>query len=142
MHQLIYMSQATQPFSDDDLVALLRQSRQWNEEQNITGVLLYGNKQFVQVLEADVPALCDLYGKLLRDPRHQTVTRLAYGPIAVRRFAQWSMGFHTASATQLAEIQGYANPRQLKLRDPSQSPADGPLFQMIERFAHSSTNGL
>jgi len=142
MHQLIYTSHATRPLSDADLTALLQWSRERNAEQGITGVLLYGNERFVQVLEGQVAALAELYGRLLRDSRHHTVTRLAYGPIAARRFTQWSMAFRVAAPAQLAELIGYANPDQLELRRAGSDLPDGPLFQIIQSFANDSSNEL
>jgi hypothetical protein len=70
MYQLIYTSHATVPFTGQELVSLLKQPRQWNDLLGITGVLLYNDEHFVQVLEGSVEAIGDLYGKLLRDVRH------------------------------------------------------------------------
>ncbi|MBD2766482.1 BLUF domain-containing protein [Hymenobacter sp. BT664] len=142
MHQLIYISQATRPLSDADLTELLQESRQRNAADGITGVLLYGNERFVQVVEGEVAALADLYGRLLRDARHHTVTRLAYGPIPERRFMQWSMAFRTAARAQMEELAGYANPDQLVLCHTGEDTPDGPLFQLIQSFAHDTTSEL
>jgi hypothetical protein len=142
MHQLIYISQATQPLSDADLTELLHYSRQRNAEEGITGVLLYGNGRFVQVVEGEVAALADLYGRLLHDSRHHTVTRLAYGPIPGRRFTQWSMAFRPAARAQMDDLAGYANPDQLLLCHTGEGTPDGPLFQLIQSFAHDATSEL
>ena len=53
MFQLVYLSSASQPFSEDDLVALLTQARQNNTAHGLTGMLLYKDGNFMQVLEGD-----------------------------------------------------------------------------------------
>lgn len=140
MHQLIYTSYATFAFTDDDLLALLRWSRQWNEQHGITGVLLHGDGQFVQVVEGSKAEIDYLYSHILRDLRHHDLTELAYGPIARRRFAQWTMGFHAATPEHLAQVRGYFDPEQLALRNHSLSTRDELLFELLQCFVHSSAN--
>ena len=54
MIQLIYASYATREMSNEDLIDLLEKSRQRNSRQNITGLLLYAEKKFLQVLEGQM----------------------------------------------------------------------------------------
>jgi hypothetical protein len=138
MHQLIYTSQATLAFTDDDLLALLSWSRQWNKQHDITGVLLYGDQEFVQVIEGSVEAVDELYSHLRRDIRHHNLTILAYGPIARRRFVQWSMGFHPATTEHLAQVRGYFDPEQLTLHNHSLSTRDELLFDLLQSFVQNS----
>ncbi|GAB2709244.1 hypothetical protein GCM10011495_12850 [Hymenobacter frigidus] len=42
------------------LFPLLRKARHYNQQANISGLLLYANGQFLQVLEGPEPALSDL----------------------------------------------------------------------------------
>ncbi len=44
------------------------------------------------MLEGGRAAVNELYGRILRDPRHQDVTLLDYAEIGERRFATWRMG--------------------------------------------------
>jgi hypothetical protein len=48
---IVYSSSAVKPFSEEELVALLQQSRQNNERLAITGMLLYKDLGFMQVIE-------------------------------------------------------------------------------------------
>lgn len=140
MQQLIYKSKATVPFDEEALSELLLQSRSWNHQEGITGVLLYSNERFVQVLEGSVAALSDLYGRLLRDPRHETVIRLVYRPIVARRFAQWSMAFHTANPEQMEQVLGYVDPDKLDLLRPDLQESYEPLFELIQNFVQTNAN--
>lgn len=138
MHQLIYTSHATFPFSDEDLLALLRWSRQWNEQVGITGVLLYGDGQFVQVVEGNVEAVDSLFEHIRRDVRHHDLIKLAYEPVAKRSFTQWSMGFHRATPEHMAQIKGYFDPQQLAQHSNELATRDELLFGLLQGFVQSS----
>ena len=57
MIQVAYVSRAVQPMSSEDLLRLLQQCRANNSELGITGMLVYGNGTFLQVLEGEVGAV-------------------------------------------------------------------------------------
>ena len=60
MH-LVYVSCATRDFSDDELRFLLKQSRDKNLRQNVTGMLLYAKDTFFQVLEGNASDVYEIY---------------------------------------------------------------------------------
>ena len=51
MYHLVYTSHATHPLTPEDLIELLRESRENNKAHHITGMLLYLNGKFIQILE-------------------------------------------------------------------------------------------
>jgi hypothetical protein len=51
MLSLVYASSAKQLFSEEDLTALLQQSRDNNTRLGLSGLLLYKDGNFMQVLE-------------------------------------------------------------------------------------------
>ncbi|MDD2737950.1 MAG: BLUF domain-containing protein [Methylomonas lenta] len=104
MIRLVYMSHAVKPFSTDELMSLLRQCRKGNEANGITGVLLYFNECFVQVLEGKEEDVNKAFQKLKRDPRHQNIVELERSYIKVREFPNWSMGFEELDLSQLNEL--------------------------------------
>lgn len=134
MHHIIYLSQATRPLSDEELVQLLAQARHDNAQQGITGALVYGAGQFMQIIEGEEAQLAMLYAKLLQDGRHGQVFKFADKPIAQRSFAEWSMAFRPLSPEQFAELAGYLTPEQLNLQAPGLSATDGMLLQMMKAF--------
>jgi hypothetical protein len=134
MHHIIYLSQATRSLSDEELAKLLAQAREDNTRQGITGALVYGAGQFMQIIEGEEAALAMLYAKLLQDGRHGQVFKFADKPIAQRSFADWSMAFRPLSAEQFAELAGYLTPEQLNLQAPGLSATDGMLLQMMKTF--------
>ena len=103
LYHLIYQSQATAPFTDAELEALLVWSRTHNRQVHLTGLLLHTPEgRFLQILEgedADVRQL--YYQNILADPRHYQCRVLGEGSCAERSFADWSMGFRVAQAADL-----------------------------------------
>jgi hypothetical protein len=110
MHHLIYLSQATRPLSTKALTCLLDQARLANERQHLTGALVYVNKRFIQLLEGEPAVLEQAYARIIRDPRHQHLCRVADYPIAARQFADWPLAFQALSPAQFTHLAGYLVP--------------------------------
>lgn len=116
MYHIIYSSQATEAMTLTTLVVLLMQARALNERQHITGALVYGDGQFMQVMEGEEAVIKTLYERIVQDPRHHNVRKLAEGPIAMRSFTQWSMAFGEVPAAEfqvLQRVAEYQTPEQL-----------------------------
>lgn len=60
MIQLVYMSAALWRPTRSDLVTLLAKARQNNSQLGVTGMLLYHDGSFMQVLEGEEPAVIGL----------------------------------------------------------------------------------
>jgi len=91
-YALIYVSKASQPMSAEDLRELSDQASSTNAKLDLTGLLLYSGKYFMQILEGDYEVLNTLFAKIANDPRHHSVDVLMGTPSTVRLFPQWSMG--------------------------------------------------
>ena len=93
MHRVVYISSAPVPWSPEDLADLLAVSRRNNAAAGITGMLLYHEQSFLQVLEGEEPALSACFDRIARDPRHRNLIVMWRGAAAERIFANWQMGF-------------------------------------------------
>jgi hypothetical protein len=91
--RVVYVSRATQEFSEDELLNMLKNARPRNEEHGISGMLLYSNKNFIQVLEGEKKPIDQLYSNITKDERHKDVKLIDYSEITQRSFPKWSMGF-------------------------------------------------
>ena len=134
LHHIIYLSRATQPFSEDDLRALLEEARQHNAAQHITGALVYGNGQFAQIIEGQESALTALYERLLLDPRHAQLVKFADKAIDHRSFANWSMAFGAVSEEQLRSLAAYVPLAELNLEPANLSVTDTMVLKMMKSF--------
>ena len=90
--RLMYASRAAHPVDQEEMQAILRQSKSANAALGITGVLCCTGGLFIQVLEGGRGAVNHLYNRIVTDPRHTEVLLLTYAEIAERRFAGWTMG--------------------------------------------------
>jgi hypothetical protein len=107
-YQLVYLSRASHRFSQRDLTDLLAQSRKDNFEVGITGLLLYAEGHFMQLLEGAKDAIESLMERIKRDPRHRDVRVLEEGPVAQRQFSEWSMAFLDFASPQVRALPGYS----------------------------------
>lgn len=116
-YHLIYQSQWMVPMDAAALDGLLRQCRAYNQEHDITGVLLHTPEgRFLQVLEGPRAAVRHLYyHAILSDVRHHHCRVLGEGAWPTRSFAAWSMGFRQAQPHDLRTLLGEAAGHDLGL---------------------------
>jgi hypothetical protein len=91
---LVFTSVATRKVSDEDLKGLLVKSRQNNLALNITGMLLYLDPYFMQILEGDESIIDEKFKKILNNEMHHKVSLIYKKPIKERSFSKWTMGFN------------------------------------------------
>ncbi len=106
---LVYVSTETRKLSEADLRDILEISRRNNAQQNVTGMLLFRQGIFLQVLEGDANTVKALYEHIEQDDRHKNVTIISLEAIKVRTFSQWAMGFNLFDGTNGADIPGFTN---------------------------------
>lgn len=105
---LIYSSTTDHDWTQDELLGLLRRSRDWNVEHGITGLLLYRDCAFMQFLEGEEYEVRTLFSRISRDRRHQDVDLMWTNETEHRRFADWLMGFRELGEHPV-EQEGYTD---------------------------------
>jgi hypothetical protein len=103
MFQLIYVSQACLQMDEASLRELLSHSRGKNARQDITGMLLYQNGNFMQVLEGSREAVLSLMASIRADLRHTSVVVIQEVDRPAREFANWTMAFHHIDESTLKQ---------------------------------------
>jgi hypothetical protein len=106
--QRVYASRALRPFTDQELIALLGQSRERNQRHGITGLLVYREQTFLQALEGEALLLDPVWRAISADRRHAGIVELRCGPVAARSYGDWSMGFFNATWNGCVALPGYA----------------------------------
>ena len=106
MIRLTYASTALKEWSPEELLKLLKNCRTNNGAKNITGILLYANGTFFQVLEGDEATVSSVYAMIEKDKRHKDVTLIQKEKITERAFPYWSMGFDKIDAKELSNMDG------------------------------------
>lgn len=135
LHCLVYVSMATKEMSDSDLQAILEKSRTKNAEAHITGMLIYRDGFFAQVLEGELEDLENLFALIAIDERHRIMFLMHTKPLEKRSFADWTMGFnkiHDPNTDALDE-----NPKALKQLQPEFFiRCASELDVLLEQFKH------
>ncbi len=86
-----YVSKEVPILSDEDLKNISISSSANNEKNQITGTLLYMDREFLQILEGPEKGLLETYQRIDMDTRHNSVNLYCQGPIEKRAFTQWEM---------------------------------------------------
>ena len=106
--RLIYASTAQDGVDLNEFKRILLQAQTNNHRRDLTGMLAFNSKIFLQALEGARDQVNELYAKLIRDPRHHSVTMLGYKEIEERHWSSWSMGFAAPNADNRALFLKYS----------------------------------
>jgi hypothetical protein len=135
MYRLVYLSAAKTLFSKAELLDLLVKAREKNHRRGLTGILLYRNGDFLQLLEGEKTVVEEIFATIRADPRHTRTTVMIAEECPARLFADWSMGFRDLTDTDLPRMSGFSP----LMNSPAglQSMKDDPdeAMQLIRYFA-------
>lgn len=132
LHHIIYVSKGnniTQATLDDILTA----SRSFNPTKEITGMLLYIDGKFFQVLEGYKQDIDNLYAKIRLDTRHEQVTTVSAHAIDYRTFKDWSMRYNALSEKEFHDLSGISSWQTLFAMKPG--PNENIAFLFSKKFA-------
>jgi hypothetical protein len=94
IYQIAYTSLSNSPLDETTLSDILEVSQRNNDRDVITGILLYNDQTFFQVLEGKQSAVEDCYYKRIEnDSRHSCLSLIWYGPTKIRAFSDWAMEY-------------------------------------------------
>ena len=92
MKRITYISRISHPLSIKEIEAIGNISSQNNLQVNITGLLVYFEKLFFQIIEGEDKEVDQLFKKIGKDPRHSDILRLKTEyEVRERLFPTWSM---------------------------------------------------
>ena len=95
--RLIYKSEPVGKMSIMEMVDLMDLAAANNQRLGISGLLFFSQQEFIQVLEGPAAEVHTLYGKILKDPRHDNARLVSLHEITERLFPAWSMKSITLS---------------------------------------------
>jgi hypothetical protein len=110
--RLIYASRAADT-SPAAIESILVQSRSHNTSCGITGILCHGAGVFLQAIEGGRMAISELFGHIMKDPRHKDVCLLHFEEISERRFGGWTMGQVNLSRLNASTLLKYSERPEL-----------------------------
>jgi hypothetical protein len=95
LHRLVYASMSAGPLFADKLDRILLHARATNTRDGVTGMLLFHEGRFLQVLEGPRETLLAVLERIRRDRTHKNLTILEWGPADARLF-ETPMGYLAA----------------------------------------------
>lgn len=104
MYQLIYISSATKSLTREDFLELVAHAQKQNAAMGITGVLMFKDGNFMQVLEGEQELIAKLYADIKVDPRHTLVSIIQEGPISLREYSEWSSTYFNSEEGEYENI--------------------------------------
>src|SRR5512134_1529380 len=91
LRQIVYISAAARDFDARGLQDIYAASVAGNPARGITGLLVYRDLEFMQVIEGPPQEVERMYQCICRDPRHSLVIKLLDREIPEREFPDWAM---------------------------------------------------
>jgi hypothetical protein len=141
IYQILYSSRETYPLRAEDLIRLLLSSRERNRGADVTGVLLYRQGRFMQLLEGSEAAVRPLYAHIADDPRHGDIEVQLARTCDARLMHGWNMGYADAPTAGGREaFDGLrADDRVLALLE--RAPQDDAVVRLLREFLALPSGG-
>jgi hypothetical protein len=109
MFHVVCTSAAVHLLTKAELQAMLEETRGTCARHGITGMLLYKDGTFLQVLEGEQEAVLNLVSMIRQDPRHKRAYVLLSETSEQRLFSDWSMAFRDVSGDSLMRTPGFSD---------------------------------
>lgn len=119
LHRLVYMSTAVGVLRAEELDRIYFRAKSANAQAGITGLMLFYEGAFLQVLEGPVAGVSSLLERIRRDRRHSNLIVLEAGPAEERLFPEASMRFIAARNLSPGEKLAFSDLRQAVSTRPS-----------------------
>lgn len=101
LSQLVYVSNRKPNCTAAEIDKILESCKKNNPPLDITGVLLYSDTKFIQLVEGEAKVITSLYDKIKSDDRHSNAMMISYNPIKEKSFPSWHMGSKKVSGNEV-----------------------------------------
>lgn len=105
LYEVLYVSVLAPGVPVSAVAAIAGHARAANAQRGITGLLVFDGNCFCQQLEGMQKNVLSAMERICQDPRHMQVMAVHQGPLAARRFSDFSLAFSAVEdADLLAEL--------------------------------------
>jgi Sensors of blue-light using FAD len=101
LSQLVYVSTRKPNCTGEEIEKIVESCRKNNAPLKITGVLLYSETKFIQLVEGEAKTIMGLYDKIKKDNRHTNPVMISYNPINEKSFPSWHMAKRSFTNAEL-----------------------------------------
>ncbi|PLX37450.1 MAG: hypothetical protein C0606_03855 [Hyphomicrobiales bacterium] len=120
VHRLIYFSSTAPSFQAPDVEDILSVARERNRRAGITGLLVYHDGNFLQILEGPRDAVEECFTRIQNDPRHDGIIRVVSEDVEERVFGDWEMAWMPFQDASAEAQQGFLDIQSLRDSDTMQ----------------------
>lgn len=135
--ELIYFSFPIRSFKELEINKMLHQVRPKNQAMDVSGILLYANEQFLQVLEGRRKDVNNIFQSISHDARHFDVNLLSVRDIDQRSFSHWDMAF--CGGDNVRHLDGQQNKAYFNAQMLTPDEALALLFEEYENLSAKAT---
>ncbi len=118
-NRLVYLSTAVGVLRADELDRIWLRARAANAAAGLTGLMLFHQGVFLQVIEGPAAGVASLYERIRRDRRHANLTVLESGPVEERAFPDSPMNYVSARNLSPGEKQAFTDLRAAVMSRPA-----------------------
>ena len=101
LYEVLYVSVLAPGVPVNTVAAIASHARAANAQRGITGLLVFDGHCFCQQMEGMQKHVLSTMARIDQDPRHVQVSVVHQGPLAARRFSDFSLAF---SAVEDADL--------------------------------------
>jgi hypothetical protein len=131
---IVYVSFSRNQLSELELDLLLSEIRPKNLANGVTGLLLYNDEIFIQVIEGETNTIRTLYNRLQKDHRHTNIVKILEEKIDQRSFPEWSMGYQKLSKEDSKDLPGFTDMMSSNDIRESLKKCSQAIVDLIEKF--------
>ena len=144
MKQLIYTSSASSGLGAKALAKIMASAQSNNEMSGVTGLLMYHDGTFIQLLEGEASAVDATFSRIRADRRHLRVLKLREQEGQDRLFPDWAMALARPDPTLEASGRGLKSFDKViatlsSLRDGETDPR---VLQLLHAFVEGAETAI
>lgn len=96
-YAISYVSTANIELQQQGVKDIMNETNIYNKGQEITGILLYNERSFFQLIEGEKEIIQPLYDKIIKDSRHKDIIKFLEKPVFRPAFDGYLTDFITDS---------------------------------------------
>ncbi|HKJ48624.1 MAG TPA: BLUF domain-containing protein [Christiangramia sp.] len=131
-YALSYVSTASRGLDNSEILNILKKTETKNNSLNITGILLYSEGNFFQILEGEKETISSLFKKISEDSRHFNIIKLFAKPVKQEAYDEYRSDFISEDRTYSKSTFKYYESHIKFLDPPSQKAVSNILKAFIK----------
>jgi ethanolamine ammonia-lyase large subunit len=94
-YAIAYVSTASTDLQEQEIDDIMAKTNEYNSGEKITGILLYNERNFFQLIEGEKKTIQNLYEKIKQDYRHKNIIKILEKTVSEPAFDGYLTDFIT-----------------------------------------------